>query len=54
MEDSSNGVKGAKRAGMVVVAVPNEVTRKMDLSQADLYLESLAEISLEALLERFQ
>lgn len=52
-EDSSNGVMGAKRAGMVVVAVPNELTRRMDLSEADLYLESLAEISLEALLERF-
>jgi putative hydrolase of the HAD superfamily len=54
LEDSGNGVKGAKRAGMVVVAVPNEVTRHMDLSEADLYLESLEEISLDALLERFQ
>ena len=53
-EDSSNGVMGAKRAGMVVVAVPNELTRRMDLSEADLYLESLAEIGLDALLERFQ
>lgn len=48
-EDSYNGVTGAKRAGMFVVAVPNEITRESDLSAADLRLNSLAEISLEAL-----
>jgi HAD superfamily hydrolase (TIGR01509 family) len=50
LEDSNNGVIGAKRAGMFVVAVPNEITRASDLSAADLHLESLAECSLEELL----
>jgi HAD superfamily hydrolase (TIGR01509 family) len=54
LEDSGNGVKGAKRAGMFVVAVPNEVTRQMDLSMANLRLDSLAGLSLEKLLEMAQ
>ncbi len=48
-EDSHNGVTGAKRAGMFVVAVPNQITRHSDLSAADLQVASLAEISLEQL-----
>ena len=52
IEDSSNGVKGAKRAGMFVVVVPNEVTRQTDLSLADLRLESLADVGLMGLLEK--
>lgn len=50
LEDSFNGVTGAKRAGMFVVAVPNPVTRESDLSAADVYLNSLAETSLDELL----
>jgi HAD superfamily hydrolase (TIGR01509 family) len=52
LEDSHNGVVGGKRAGMYVVAVPNPLTAEMDLSQADLQLESLADLSLEGLLEK--
>lgn len=48
-EDSYNGVLAAKRAGMFVVAVPNQLTANLDLSQADLILKSLEDISLEAL-----
>ena len=44
VEDSHNGVAAAKAAGMVCVAVPNPVTEGSDLSQADLVLESLAEL----------
>ena len=49
-EDSKNGVVGAKRAGMFIVAVPNEITRHSDLSAADLVLASLAEINLDQIL----
>jgi HAD superfamily hydrolase (TIGR01509 family) len=52
LEDSPNGILAAKRAGMLCVAVPNPLTRMLDLSQADLRLESLAEVGLEHLLKR--
>ncbi len=52
IEDSPNGVAAAKRAGMQCVAIPNSITARLDLSQADLTLTSLAEISLPRLLER--
>ena len=51
-EDSRNGVLAGKRAGMFVTAVPNLVTAQMDLSEADLQLGSLAELSLADLLEK--
>ncbi len=49
-EDSPNGVKAAKRAGLFCIAVPNKVTRGLDLSGADLRLPSLAEVDLDELL----
>ncbi|RMF87059.1 MAG: HAD family hydrolase [Nitrospinota bacterium] len=51
-EDSAHGVLAAKRAGMYCVAVPNTLTRILDLSLADLQVPSLAAISLPELLER--
>jgi beta-phosphoglucomutase-like phosphatase (HAD superfamily) len=51
-EDSPNGVLGAKRAGMFVVAVPNPLTAQLDLGHADLIFGSLGEISLEELIAR--
>ena len=48
-EDSPNGVAAAKAAGLLCVAVPNEITDKLDLSAADLVLPSLAEVELDAL-----
>ena len=51
-EDSRNGILAGKRAGMYVVAVPNPLTAQMDLSDADLQLGSLAELSLEKLLTK--
>lgn len=51
LEDSPNGIRAAKAAGMRCVAVPNPLTRQLPLHEADLCLESLAEISLEKLLE---
>jgi HAD superfamily hydrolase (TIGR01509 family) len=47
LEDSVNGVTAAKAAGMVCVAVPNSVTMHVDLSHADLVVESLEGASIE-------
>jgi HAD superfamily hydrolase (TIGR01509 family) len=49
-EDSRNGIAAAKDAGLLCVAVPNALTAAMDLTRADLRLESLAETPLERLL----
>ena len=52
-EDSTNGVRAAKAAGLFCVAVPNGVTAAMALDEADVVVPSLAELPLESLLERF-
>jgi HAD superfamily hydrolase (TIGR01509 family) len=51
-EDSPNGVKAANRAGIFVVAVPNDVTGKLSLNGANLVLSSLTELSLSELLHK--
>lgn len=51
-EDSPNGVKAAKRAGLFVVAVPNPLTAQLTFEGEDLRLSSLAEISLPELIRR--
>ena len=52
-EDSPNGVTAAKAAGLVCVAVPNPMTATLALDDADLVLESLADVPLAELLERY-
>lgn len=54
-EDSPHGVRAAKAAGIVCVAVPNEVTRELGLAEAgpDLILDSLAELPPDELLARY-
>jgi len=52
-EDSINGVRAARAAGIFCVAIPNEVTRAMGLDEADLLLDSLADIPPAELLARF-
>jgi HAD superfamily hydrolase (TIGR01509 family) len=52
-EDSPHGVTAARAAGVFCVAVPNAVTRRLDLSHADLVVESLQALPLGALLARF-
>jgi HAD superfamily hydrolase (TIGR01509 family) len=52
IEDSPNGVASARSAGMRCVAIPNTITGRLDLSQADLVLDSLADVTLGRLLER--
>jgi HAD superfamily hydrolase (TIGR01509 family) len=49
-EDSPNGIAAAKAAGLRCVAVPNALTRDLDVSRADVRLSSLAEMPLERLL----
>jgi HAD superfamily hydrolase (TIGR01509 family) len=52
IEDSPNGVIAAKRAGLRCVAVANRITASLDLSQADLRLASLADVTLPQLMEK--
>jgi HAD superfamily hydrolase (TIGR01509 family) len=52
IEDSPNGIIAAKRAGLRCVVVPNPITAGLDLSEADLQLKSLADVTLPQLLER--
>jgi HAD superfamily hydrolase (TIGR01509 family) len=52
LEDSPNGIAAAKEAGLYCVAVPNALTRDLDVSRADVRLASLAEMPLEELLRR--
>ena len=49
-EDSPRGILAAKRAQIYCIAVPNPVTRGMDMPQADLTLASLADVPLQRLL----
>jgi beta-phosphoglucomutase-like phosphatase (HAD superfamily) len=51
-EDSPNGVKAARSAGIFVVAVPNAVTALLPFENANLTLRSLADLSLAALLDK--
>ncbi|QHW32367.1 HAD-IA family hydrolase [Paenibacillus rhizovicinus] len=53
-EDSPNGAKAAKAAGMRCVTVPNDVTRYLTFGEVDMQLQSLADVSLEALLQKLQ
>ncbi|MDX6448566.1 MAG: hypothetical protein QOH02_429 [Gaiellaceae bacterium] len=51
-EDSPNGIKAAKAAGIFCVAIPNGVTAALGFGEADLVLDSLADLPLRALIER--
>jgi HAD superfamily hydrolase (TIGR01509 family) len=51
IEDTPNGSRAAKAAGLYTIAVPNAVTRHLQFEQADLVLESLADLALPDALE---
>ena len=53
-EDSPNGIKAAKAAGVNCVAVPNAITRELPLPHTDRRIESMAEISLRELLHQLE
>lgn len=52
LEDSPNGIRSAKDAGLRCVAVPNPLTASLDLSEADLILPSLEGVTLADLSSR--
>src|SRR5439155_12795041 len=54
IEDSPHGVTAAKAAGLWCVAVPHEITARLDLSHADLRLSSLADTTLSEVLDRLR
>ncbi len=47
LEDATNGIEAAKKAGMGVIGVRNPYTLKQDLSKADLIVESLDKITAD-------
>ncbi len=53
-EDSFHGVEAAKEAGIFCVAVPNNVTRYLPMPEADLTVNVLSEIGLEAYIQAAQ
>jgi beta-phosphoglucomutase-like phosphatase (HAD superfamily) len=53
IEDSPNGIAAAKQAGLRCVGIPNPITAGLDLSQADVVLGSLADMTVSDLLLRF-
>jgi HAD superfamily hydrolase (TIGR01509 family) len=53
-EDSPNGIRAARAAGMRCVAIPNPLTRHLPLGEADLVLESLGDHTLTEILDRLR
>lgn len=49
LEDSPNGIRAARRAGLFCVAIPNPISKRLDLSEASFILESLAGVTLQEL-----
>ncbi len=47
IEDAKTGLESAKAAHMKVIAAPNEYTKRMDFSAADLILPSLNDLNFE-------
>jgi len=48
-EDSPSGIAAAKAAGIFCVAVPNRMTTGLDVSEADMVVESFLKLELDAL-----
>lgn len=54
LEDSPNGIRAAKNAGIFCIAVPNPITSQMDVSQADLVFSSFLDFSLQEILTKLK
>src|SRR4051812_8007166 len=48
-EDSPNGIAAAKAAGLRCIAVPNRMTKGLDLSRADAVVPSFADLAVVGL-----
>ena len=51
-EDSPNGITAARAAGIYCVAIPNQISRSLDLSHASRIIQSLKELPLQQLIEQ--
>jgi HAD superfamily hydrolase (TIGR01509 family) len=51
VEDSPHGIRGAKRAGMKTVGFANQVSRNLDLSEADMVITDFATASVVKIME---
>ncbi len=49
-EDSPSGIKAAKAAGIPCIAIPNDITKSMDLSLASRIVNSFLELDLQQLI----
>jgi len=54
LEDSPNGVTAAKRAGLFTIVIPNLITRQLEIDGADIWLDSLADLSFDELMEEVE
>jgi len=52
-EDSLNGLRAARAAGIRCIIIPSSLTRGMDFQDADLVLDSLQSRSLDQLIDHF-
>ena len=52
LEDSPNGLRAAKLAGLRTLAVRSDLTRDLALEDADLIVDSLADLPLQEVLSR--
>jgi HAD superfamily hydrolase (TIGR01509 family) len=50
LEDSPNGIRAARQAGLFCVAVPNPLTRQMDTTHASMHLGALSDLPLQTLI----
>jgi HAD superfamily hydrolase (TIGR01509 family) len=53
IEDSTNGIKSAKATGIFCISIPNDITKNLDHSEADLFFNTANEINLKDLINRF-
>ena len=49
IEDSINGVKSAKSAGMLCIAIPDKRLNQKEFQIADLVVDSIDKISIEVI-----